>query len=397
MTSLLQTAALAALVSFCAAADLRAQENAAAADKPAATAPADAKAPTTGPASETAVTVDGKAITEADFDQTFQSMIGLQARSMPPAQVEMIKRQHRADIMNILIESQLFETEADKEKVVVTNEDVAAKVKGDLDQYARTNKLSPEELDQQVQQRSGMDVKEFIAQRAADPFLKGMLRRAKLIEKKFPELIKVSDDEVKARYDKDLESTYKEEAKVRASHILFGTKGKTEAEKAEAKKKAEEVLAEVKKPGADFAALAQEYSDCPSKKNGGDLNFFPRQRAMVEPFAAAAFALKVGEISDVVETEFGYHIIKVTDRREANVTGLEEAKDDITEQIRREKIGTEMQNYAKELRKDAKIVYPPGKEPSTQPADAGMRPAARPATRPAPRQLSRPATRPAAN
>lgn len=386
MTSLLQTAALAALVSFCAAASLRAEDKPAAADKPAAT--ADAKAPTTGPAAEVAVTVNGKVITEADFDKTFESMLGAQGKTMPPAQIEMIKRQNRPQIMNILIESHLFDAQADKEKVSVTDEEVAERVKGDLDQYARSKKLSEAELAEQVQQNTGMDVKAFIAQRAAEPFFKGMLRRARLVEKKFPELIKVSDDEIKARYEKDLESVYKEETKVRASHILFGTKGKTDAEKAEAKKKAEEVLAEVKKPGADFAALAQQHSDCPSKKKGGDLDFFPREKAMVEPFAAAAFALKVGDISDIVETEFGYHIIKVTDRREANTTTLDQAKDDIRELIHREKVGTEMQNYAKELRQEAKIVYPAGKEPATQPSGFGMRSAPRAAVRPA----TRPAT-----
>lgn len=78
-----------------------------------------------------------------------------------------------------------------------------------------------------------------------------------------------------------------------------------------------------------FAAYAKEYSSCPSKKEGGDLNFFPRAGAMVEPFAKAAFALKEYEMSDVVATEFGYHLIMVTARRQGAPKKFEEVKDDV--------------------------------------------------------------------
>ena len=78
-----------------------------------------------------------------------------------------------------------------------------------------------------------------------------------------------------------------------------------------------------------FAAYAKEYSACPSKKDGGDLNYFPRAGAMVEPFAKAAFALKPFEMSDVVETEFGYHLILVTARKQGLPKKFEEAKEDV--------------------------------------------------------------------
>jgi peptidyl-prolyl cis-trans isomerase C len=78
-----------------------------------------------------------------------------------------------------------------------------------------------------------------------------------------------------------------------------------------------------------FAAYAKEYSVCPSKKDGGDLNFFPRAGAMVEPFAKAAFGLKPFEMSDVVATEFGYHLILVTQRRQGQPKKFDEVKDDV--------------------------------------------------------------------
>ena len=91
--------------------------------------------------------------------------------------------------------------------------------------------------------------------------------------------------------------------KIRASHILV----KTEEE---AKKLLEEL-----KNGADFAKLASEHSMCPSGRDGGDLRFFGRGM-MVKPFEDAAFALKKGEVSEPVETQFGWHLIKLTDIQE---------------------------------------------------------------------------------
>ncbi len=104
-------------------------------------------------------------------------------------------------------------------------------------------------------------------------------------------------------------------------------------------------MAEAKKPCADFVALAAQHSSCPSRMKGGDLGFFHREGAMVEPFAAAAFALKTGEITDIVETRFGYHIIKVTDKKVAVVVPLERALETIREQLKAKKIGELKQRH----------------------------------------------------
>ncbi len=89
---------------------------------------------------------------------------------------------------------------------------------------------------------------------------------------------------------------------VKASHILVKTEGE-----------ARKILEELKK-GANFAKLAKQFSECPSKKKGGNLGWFGRGK-MVREFENAAFSLKKGEISDIVKTQFGYHIIKVTDTK----------------------------------------------------------------------------------
>jgi peptidyl-prolyl cis-trans isomerase C len=99
---------------------------------------------------------------------------------------------------------------------------------------------------------------------------------------------------------------------------------------------------------------------------------------MVPPFEAAAFGMKVGEVSGVVETDFGYHIIKVTGRTDANTTSFDAAKTKIIEQLANQKKGALAQEYIKSLKDAAKIEYPPGKEP-VAPQMPGMRAAPAPA------------------
>lgn len=384
MKSLMQTAALAAATFVVAGLALAQQPAARSGIAPtrAGVAPTDAQQPPASAPSDPVVTVDGVVLTEADMDKMLVAGLEAQGRKVTPAQIPMFKQRFRNDLLNVMIDNQLFDAAAEKESITVEEKEVIEKVEEDLDGYAKVNNLSKEEMAEKVQKSTGMELKDYIAKRGADPFLRTMLRRGKLIEKLFPEKLQVSEAEIKEHYEKNLESTYSQPAKVRASHILFGTRNKSEEEKAAARKQAEEVLAELKKPDADFAELARKHSDCPSKQRGGDLDFFPRQGAMVEPFAEAAFALKPGEISDIVETQFGYHIIKTTDRQEASTTSLEDAKEVIREQLHRQKISKQMQAYSAELREDAKIVYPEGKEPTTQPAFGAARPTTQPAATP---------------
>jgi peptidyl-prolyl cis-trans isomerase D len=129
--------------------------------------------------------------------------------------------------------------------------------------------------------------------------------------------IKVAREEVERNYNARLGS-YTTPEQIRASHVLLTTEGKDDAA---VRAQAEQVLKEARS-GADFAALAKKYSqDESNAQQGGDLDYFSRGR-MVPEFETAAFALKPGEISDVVKTEFGYHVIKLTDRKPAVVRPL---------------------------------------------------------------------------
>jgi peptidyl-prolyl cis-trans isomerase C len=106
-----------------------------------------------------------------------------------------------------------------------------------------------------------------------------------------------------------------------------------------------------KKMEEAFAAMAREKSVCPSKRDGGDLNWFPRIGSMVEPFAKAAFGLKAFAVSDVITTEFGYHLVMVTARKQGEPTKFETVKDAV-----REVYGMKLREKVVEMmRKQAKI------------------------------------------
>ena len=168
----------------------------------------------------------------------------------------------------------------------------------------------------------------------------------------------------------------------RASHVLFMYKGSDRApetvtrSKDEAKAAAAGIVKKLKE-GAKFEELAKASSDCPSKEQGGDLNFFPRKGGMVEPFAEATYKLgKVGDTTDVVETPFGFHVIKLTE--------LRDFKTDIRQHIVSEKFGKQMQQLLQEGVANAKFneklvaAAPPPKPKMPQMPGGGRQPSPQP-------------------
>ncbi len=159
-------------------------------------------------------------------------------------------------------------------------------------------------------------------------------------EQRKVKMLLLDRDQIKAKMTvppADIQRTYNDNItqyqtpeQVRASHILLKTEGKTEAD---VRKQAEEVLKQVK-AGGDFAELAKKYSeDDGSKVNGGDLDYFTRGR-MVPEFETAAFTLQPGQVSDLVKSQFGFHIIKVVDKKPATTRSIEEVKPQIEDQLK---------------------------------------------------------------
>jgi peptidyl-prolyl cis-trans isomerase D len=145
-----------------------------------------------------------------------------------------------------------------------------------------------------------------------------------------------TEEEIRALYESRKES-YQQPEQRHARHILLKTaEDDSEAVRAEKKKKAEEVLQLARQEGSDFSTLAKEYSEGPTKERGGDLGFFPSGR-MVPSFDQAVSSLQPGEISDVVETQFGYHIIKLEEIRPASVRTFEQVKDNLAMTLKKQK------------------------------------------------------------
>lgn len=225
-----------------------------------------------------------------------------------------------------LINEELIKQESQKANIQVTDADV------EKEMASLKKSFSSEEEFQAALKQYNMSLDKL----KSDISVQVQLR--KLLEPQ----VKITDADIKDYYDKNLESL-KTPEQVRASHILVATKEEAEA-----------VLTDLKN-GADFATVAKEKStDTASKENGGDLNFFAKG-AMEEPFETAAFALKVGELSGVVQTSNGYHIIKLTDHKDAVTPTLDEKKDEIKETLTTQQISTLSSTWMQEKTSAASI------------------------------------------
>jgi len=165
--------------------------------------------------------------------------------------------------------------------------------------------------------------------------------------------ITVTEEEKRQEYEKNKDRLDIPE-QVRASHILINVAPEASEEtKAEAKEKIDG-LRKRARSGADFTELAKADSQCPSAAQGGDLGYFKRGD-MVKPFEDAAFSLEKDQVSDVVETQFGYHIIKVVDKQLARTLSYNEIKDNMERFLLNQRKKEALDKFVKDLREKAKI------------------------------------------
>ena len=176
-----------------------------------------------------------------------------------------------------------------------------------------------------------------------------------LLDRHIPPVEDVSQEEIEEFYHANSESFHIPE-RVRASHILISVSDeddpKTHAQK---RQRLFEIREDIKN-GEKFQKLARKYSDCESKSKGGDLGYFAKGK-MVKSFEDVAFQLEVNELSDIIKTEYGYHLIKLTDRQESRIVPLEEAKDKIISFLQREKRDLAIRDYLLNLRSISRIEY----------------------------------------
>jgi len=303
-----------------------------------------------------AVTVNGVKIYESQVEEKLEPQLARMATQMPPAIIEQYKKQIRQQILDTLIVEQLLDQKVKEQKIEVTEEEVMSKIEDmaskqqpplSLEDFkALVEALGQSFDDVKLRMRKGLGFK-------------------KLMEAQWEGKINITEADAEKYYSENI-SEFEMPEQVRASHILItpdtsDPNTSPDQAKEAAKAKAETLRAQID-AGADFAELARLNSSCPSSQDGGDLGFFEKEQ-MVPAFGETAFALKPGEVSDVVETQFGYHIIKSTAHRDPNTATFEEVKEDLTEMLTQKQQADLAKEYIESLKAEANIVYPAAPTP----------------------------------
>ena len=269
--------------------------------------------------------VNGEPVERWEFDNAVKRLEARAGGSIPADRRDEILR----GILDQLVAYHLLAQEARARKFAAADQDVDARV-------AEIRKNFPDEAAfSQAMAAQGLTVDHLRAQ------TRNNLEVQKVIDAEVSAKVSVQDADVSTFYQQNLER-FKQGESVHASHILIGVpQGATPEQKSAAKKKAEAALKQVR-GGADFGAVARAQSQDPgSAQNGGDLGFFPKGQ-MTPAFEEAAFKLKTGAVSNIVETPFGFHIIKSLGRRPARTAPLDEVsgqiKDFLTQGQREQKL-----------------------------------------------------------
>jgi peptidyl-prolyl cis-trans isomerase C len=285
-------------------------------------------------------TVNGKGVSRKAYEREIELLkarAASQGRPLAEPQLSMIKVQ----ILDNMINQELLYQESKKSGIVIGADAVESHLgtiknrfenEAAFQQAIEKMQVTEEEIKFQI--RRGMAIQELV--------------QTQVVEK-----IDISDADMKQYFDAHPEE-FKQAEQVKASHILVKVTPDAEAaQKEQALKKIQDVREKIEK-GEDFSSLAQEYSEGPSASRGGDLGYFSRGQ-MVKPFEDAAFDLKTDQVSDVVETRFGYHLIKVTERKAEKMPSYKEVKEDLNERLKQERTQQEVDAYIKGLRENAEI------------------------------------------
>ena len=306
------------------------------ADKPAAEPPPAPPKPMPAELPEVLARVNGQPVTKADFDRFIKNL----EAGRGPIPAERRDEVYRA-ALDQLITYNVMKQEAATRKSPVTDADIEAQfaqMKGQFPNEAEFNKALAARSTTVEQLKSDARVDMAIN---------------KMMEAELSTTVDATDVEAKDFYDKNPDK-FKQGESIRASHVLItAPEAADEATKKAARAKIDAILKRARS-GEDFAALAKENSQDGSAAQGGDLGFFQRGR-MVPPFDQAAFALKPGEISEVVTTQFGYHIIKLMERKEASTVPFEQVKPQIVGFLTNQKKQQRVDAFIQDVKKRAKI------------------------------------------
>ena len=284
--------------------------------------------------------VNGAVITQEKFDRGLElNKRRLSSRGIQVPEEQMAK--FKNDVLDEIINMELLFQESKKKGIKVKPETASDQLKEFKQRFP-----SEAEFNKWLQDNN-------FTESAFRDELTRLIAIRQLIDQEVDQKVKITDEESKTFYDTNPQY-FQQPERVKASHILIKVdEGASDEKKAEARKKIKDIQQKVQK-GEDFAALAQTYSEGPSAPKGGDLDYFGRGQ-MVKPFEDVAFSLKPNETSDIVETRFGYHLIKVVDKQPAKKMAYADVKVRIDKHLKDQKLKTESQLYFDKLKKDAKI------------------------------------------
>lgn len=287
--------------------------------------------------------VNGEKINRHEVDRNTDRLLAQYQGRIPPEKVNEMRSGMWKKTLESMIDQVLLLQQADREKIQTDEKAVDERL-------AEISKSFPSEEEfLSLLGKMGISEKELRKEAGEN------LRIEALLDKKFSDLKTVTDEDVVAFY-RDNPQSFKKPERVQARHILIKTEPDDNEEVRAQKRKRLEDLRKELDQGADFSILAKENSDCPSKSKGGNLGYFERGK-MAKPFEEAAFKLKPGEISGIVETQFGYHLIKTDDHQSAQIIPIEQVKEKIAMYLNNQQRDNAINDYIVKLREGAKLEY----------------------------------------
>lgn len=286
--------------------------------------------------------VNGRAITLSELKEREAPLIKQVSEIYIGAERDKKLADMERKVMDSLIEDLLLETEAEKSGMKVSERDIDDAV----EDVKKQNSLNDEALKDALK-REGLTYEMYRTQ------IKRQIEKSRVIGQQVRAKVTVTDRDLTEYYDRNKRLFLIDEA-VNVSHILFIVPEKaSDAEAEKIRKQALDVL-ETAKRGKDFPELAKKYSQDASGKQGGSLGFFKKGQ-LLPAFESAAFSLKKGEISGLVRTEYGFHIIKVDDVKEAAPEPFESVKEKIRSTVTSEMMEQRYKEWMEELKKSAVI------------------------------------------
>ncbi len=289
----------------------------------------------------TVATVDGEIILMSEYERRAKPVIEEYEKFLKGPDKEIRIKELKGKILDQMIDEKVLIHEGKRKKIRVNRKEIQDGL-GEIKKRFGTEEEYTQEL-----ARQGVSEGEFKQQ------VKEQLMVIKLIDQEVKaKVVLPTDSEIEDFY-KQNESEMVEPEQMRARHILIKVDENTDKKKA--LKRIKDILKEVKKGKNNFAELARKYSEGPTAPRGGDLGFFIRGQ-MVRKFEEAAFALKVGEISNVVETEYGYHIIQCIEKKASEKKSLEEVRDYLRNFIFQKRMEEYYEKWLRILRDKASIT-----------------------------------------